>query len=351
MAAEARWLYLVIGASAIVAGCLDRRDQVAPEPDACTECHGSEMRAAPPRDLDGNSSPDAPGVGAHLVHLLRSPTHAPVACTECHLVPETIWSEGHLDSELPADLSFGDLARFGDRDPSYDPAAATCSDTYCHRAAPTTWTRPRSSEAACGSCHGVPPEPPHPAEADCSRCHGAVIDEARRLVAPDAHVDGIVDVATTCDTCHGGPTSGASFPDAAGAHQAHLTGGVRSRPLPCTECHVEPLRVGDPGHLDTSVGAEVVLGAIATRAGTDARWDRASRTCSGTWCHGPSDPAASVSPVWTADADPPACGSCHGLPPPGVGGNNPRCWECHSNLTQALEFRDRTRHVNGVINR
>ena len=114
---------LVAAASfALGPSCLERQHQ--PPDDStqtrCATCHGDPnrkgdylSRSAPPRDLLGASTPEYPGVGAHSIHLNPSATHGAIACDECHVVPERVDSPGHADSDRPAELVFGVVARTG----------------------------------------------------------------------------------------------------------------------------------------------------------------------------------------------------------------------------------------------
>ena len=79
------------------------------------------------------------------------------------------------------------------RTPAYASATRTCDKSYCHRSAEAVWSEPRNSENACGTCHGLPPAAPHPQSQNCSVCHGEVIDAARHFIAPERHVNGVVD--------------------------------------------------------------------------------------------------------------------------------------------------------------
>jgi predicted CxxxxCH...CXXCH cytochrome family protein len=190
---------LALAAAWAASGCLDRQSAAGADSNPCTECHGSDKRpgdaltqAAPPRDLEGRTATSAPGVGAHLIHLQASATHAEVACDECHLVPESTYSEGHIDTRLPAEVHFGTLARQGDRVPEYQGATHSCVGTYCHAAAQPNWIEPRDSTTTCGTCHGLPPPDPHPQVRDCSACHTNVTP-THEIVDPARHVDGTVD--------------------------------------------------------------------------------------------------------------------------------------------------------------
>ena len=353
--------------SGLAAGCLERRDEPEASDNSCTSCHGSDERessrvsqAAPPADIDGNTSSRERGVGAHQHHLTASDTHAPVACDECHVVPEETFSEGHVDSDPPAEITFGELARTGGRSPSYSARGQSCSDTYCHRDSDPNWTGPRNSEDACGSCHGLPPPLPHAQSERCFECHADVVDEEMAFIAPELHVNGTVEAAGGCNTCHGSDDSPAPPRDllgnteatspGVGAHQAHLVDRGITRPLACEECHVVPARSDDAGHLDDSPGAEVVFSGVATAGNTTPSYDYDAGTCSGSWCHGPSAPADSVSPEWTAALGGLGCTDCHGLPPPAPHPQNHDCEACHGEVIEAgLQFVAPDRHVNGAV--
>jgi hypothetical protein len=69
-------------------------------PEACNTCHGSRKNAAPPEDLSGHISQTALGVGAHQRHM-----DANIACSKCHLVPETVQDSGHIDSTPHAEVT------------------------------------------------------------------------------------------------------------------------------------------------------------------------------------------------------------------------------------------------------
>ncbi len=348
----------VLGAAAmgtLAPSCLERRD----EPDAsdadrrCASCHGDParegdylVRAAPPRDLLGASDPHYPGVGAHQIHLSAGRTHGAVACSECHVVPESVAAPGHADDARPAEIVFGPLATASDHQPNYDVAKRTCDGSYCHRDADAVWSEPRSSEEACGSCHGLPPALPHPQSERCDACHGDVIDSAGDFVAPTRHVDGIVDFAAgSCSSCHG---SGDDPAPPTGAHQVHLSGGLYGRALGCAECHRVPEAVEEPTHAD-GLPAEVELGGVASAGDVVATWDPSSATCSA-WCHAPTLSAPHPSPAWT-DATPLSCSSCHGSPPPAPHPQIADCAHCHGEVVGAdnASIVDRARHVDGIV--
>jgi predicted CxxxxCH...CXXCH cytochrome family protein len=364
------WVSLAFAAGSALLGssCLDRRDTfTSGEVTRCATCHGDPsrpgdylLRAAPPHDTTLATDVSYPGVGAHQIHLLPSTTHAAIACDECHRVPRSVDEPGHADSARPAKLTFGALSRSQGRAPSYDSATRTCRDTYCHRSADAVWTSPRNSAKACGSCHGLPPKAPHPASNRCSACHGRVVDDARRIIAPELHVDGVVEYTpSSCTTCHGQgddpappvDTEGheaSSFPGV-GAHQAHLATNALGRPLACEECHVVPSMVDSPGHVDGTV--QVVLSSIATSGGhTGARFDPATQTCADSWCHGAASAGHAASPAWTSTLAL-GCDSCHDSPPPAPHPHMTECAKCHGAVVAAdgTSIKDPSRHVDGIV--
>lgn len=348
-------------------GCLSVREQAYEEDETqrCTKCHGDPSRegdfllkSAPPGDLSGSTDASYPGVGAHMIHLLPSETHGAVRCTECHEVPSAAETPGHADDELPAEIVFGSLATTGDLTPNYNSLARSCSDTWCHGEAEVSWTNPRSTEEACGSCHGLPPALPHPQVEDCSQCHGDVIDEEGLFIAPELHIDGTIQVESlACSSCHGSEHSAAPPPDVegntepeapgVGAHMAHLK-AERSRPLACEECHVLPPDSSPLSHVN-GTRAEVVLRGVGLAHNSDASWDPEEASCSATWCHAPGRAESSPGPIWT-DAGALGCDSCHGLPPKAPHPPVEQCEFCHADVvSEGLTITTPALHVNGIV--
>lgn len=170
---------------------LDGVTDVGRAPGGCSGCHGTADSPAPPRDLAGNVFTTAIGVGAHQAHLRASSgISAPVACAACHQVPADVLAPGHLDGVGPAEV----VAALG-----WERGGATCATAWCHGDAAPRWTA--TGEAACGTCHGVPPgSAPHTAGmslTDCHTCHPSTIDALGGVIGgPDStHVDGAIDVA------------------------------------------------------------------------------------------------------------------------------------------------------------
>ncbi|MBN2358473.1 MAG: CxxxxCH/CxxCH domain-containing protein [Deltaproteobacteria bacterium] len=170
----------------------------------CTRCHGSSEGPAPPVDLQGNSETSAIGVGAHQSHLRAGQYRQAIACGECHLVPAALVARGHVDGLGPAEVRFGTdaLARADGATPTWQREGSTpnCSDVYCHGATlggglitEPVWTRVDGSQVGCGTCHGLPPPPPHPDDGDCAQCHSRTVSSDGTIdVAGGAHIDGTV---------------------------------------------------------------------------------------------------------------------------------------------------------------
>ena len=193
-------------------------------PENCTTCHGG-INEAPPRDLSGNILTTARGVGAHQVHLLGSSLASPLLCSECHNVPTSVYQAGHIGSTGHAEIHFngplGTLTTAGGvfvPAPSYDAATGKCNNTFCHGnwrlQDPTatwkdtyytdtamaganyspSWTG-GSPEAACGSCHGLPPAGHAPYTIKtCVVCHSEVVDGNGNIIDKTKHMNGKVNV-------------------------------------------------------------------------------------------------------------------------------------------------------------
>jgi predicted CxxxxCH...CXXCH cytochrome family protein len=197
-------------------------------PENCSTCHGSQGNNAPPQDLEGNTSINERGVGAHQVHYKGNSEGRTLQCIECHLLPGAVYVPGHIDSELPAEVFMNDsrantttnddsLQFIFSIDPNqpryipnpvYNPTDLTCSNTYCHGYFKNgnidnkpVWTNPATS--ACGTCHGNGTSPlpkiesqggSHPDEDDCSDCHSGVVDENLNIINPSKHIDGLLNL-------------------------------------------------------------------------------------------------------------------------------------------------------------
>jgi predicted CxxxxCH...CXXCH cytochrome family protein len=338
----------------------------------CDGCHGEDGQAAPPRDLDGRVETTALGVGAHRVHLTGSSLRGPVPCASCHAVPASVVAAGHLDETPEPEVRFGGLARADGAAPTWNRATATCTGVYCHgatrpggRDTTPVWTLVDGTQVTCGACHGAPPPPPHVASDDCALCHPRTVRRDGSInLAGNAHINGQVEISIpACGGCHGTPDEPAPPPaldgaidpadPAVGAHATHLTGGLVSGPIACTECHVVPAQVAAVGHLDAVDGAEVTFGRLATTGGLAPRYTPATGRCDTVYCHGADlTGGTNVRLVWNVvDGTQAACGTCHGAPPPPPHSASDQCFRCHPGTVLGNGEIDLQGglHVNGVV--
>lgn len=212
--------------------CLTCHNQSA-GPENCTTCHGSSNNAAPPKDIDRNSSRAARGVGAHQRHFLGGSISDGMACSDCHTVPPSVYSLGHVDSPLPAEVPMNGFipltvtnetttVNWASSLPVFTPSPThstvdlSCSNTYCHgyfKNGNTTfapiWNDTTAAQAACGTCHGDVTKPTlaaralpkttaqggtHPNNTACSNCHGAVVDANLNIIDKIKHINGKLNV-------------------------------------------------------------------------------------------------------------------------------------------------------------
>jgi len=316
----------------------------------CSTCHGDETTPAPPKSATGETSTSARGVGAHRNHLDPNPTwHQPIKCTECHVVPETTDAPGHIDGDGVAEVLFSGRAVTGGVSPDWN--GTTCTNVYCHGATLTggvltepTWTTVDGSQDACGNCHGAPPPDPHPQDTNCGSCHPTIQPGTNHFLDPDSHINGVVDLKPeqqSCDSCHGGggisapPTDLAghterTFPGV-GAHRQHIGTSQNYRELACSQCHVVPNSVDDPGHIDGDNKAEVTFDSFNPQASYDA----ATETCSNLYCHG--NGWSRLGSMKFTDQVSLGCNGCHASSLQGSGDMSGRH---HTHLDENMSCRD-----------
>ena len=342
----------------------------------CDSCHGAGGNSAPPLDTTHGTTTDLRGVGAHRNHLDQSTWHKQVTCDACHKVPASVEAIGHIDSPLPAEGIFGNIAGS-----TATLNGTTCSNNYCHGATLTegggpaggtatkpVWTVVNGSQSQCGSCHGLPPPAPHPVDSDCGKCHNTMTAGGGMVITdPSRHIDGNVDVNTDqpCNACHGSTTSNAPPKDTlgnaatttrgVGAHQSHLNPTTLNfKAIACTDYHLVPATVSSVGHIDTPLPAEVIFSG---RAGTSPTWNGAQ--CANNYCHGATLTDGSTgaggtatSPIWNkVDGSQQQCSSCHGYPPPTPHPQNSDCGQCHADVKVGANttFLDASKHIDGNL--
>jgi predicted CxxxxCH...CXXCH cytochrome family protein len=198
----------------------------------CTYCHGgaSNETGAPPSDLVRAKPPSELSFLAHDAHVVGT-LHAPYACSQCHVQPADVLSEGHAFDATPGRVEVTFSAGLSP-DAAYD-GNGGCSNLYCHGDRRVNGSVEHSAAATeCNSCHAFDDARKlsgrHDAHVNggllgflfdkvaCSECHSAVIDLEGEIIGPDLHVNGQVDLSvaaqgitydgTRCNgTCHGAP--------------------------------------------------------------------------------------------------------------------------------------------------
>jgi predicted CxxxxCH...CXXCH cytochrome family protein len=343
--------------------------------------------ASPPYGSRGETDPTSRSVGQHEAHVSRGDGIAlPNKCRYCHAVPAT-GANDHANGA--SEVTFDSLATMDGATPDFDATTATCTNTYCHGATlgrggtdhSPSWTNP--IEVTCTSCHGSPPPAPHPQDSSCLRCHpGYTATTVRKWT----HVNGISDFPTGCNSCHDTPPSSGEHYEhlherisCSKCHAGYtattenpalhrnarqdvtLSGWNASRRTcsnischgseywgrtgeaarqSCNQCHGVPPRSGEheehseyscsrchgSGFTTTTTNGTLHMNGVSDVPFTF--YDRTSRTCSGTSCHG-SESWGSPRPVT------PLCGNCHGFPPRLPHPQQSACQTCHPSMSSA----------------
>jgi predicted CxxxxCH...CXXCH cytochrome family protein len=178
-------------------------------PEACNTCHGTNLNAAPPKDVSGNTSTSIVTVGAHQVHLYGNSISTGIQCSECHVIPTKYDDPGHIDNLNTLKVHFtGSLSNTITK--GRNSASMTvnfingrqdieCANTYCHgnfsngNNYTPKWTQ-GSNEIACGSCHSLAPKLPHPQVMACFACHEEVVDSRMNIIDKSKHINGKLEV-------------------------------------------------------------------------------------------------------------------------------------------------------------
>jgi predicted CxxxxCH...CXXCH cytochrome family protein len=215
--------------------------------------------------------------------------------------------------------------------------------------------------------------------ASCQGCHGANLDGVGGSATTSCTTCHGATWQSNCTFCHGGTASTSGAPpkgtwgfrtDLAriGAHTKHLTAGAISGAVPCATCHVVPANATSTDHMNGSA-ATVTWSGIAATGGATPAWNRATLTCSSTYCHGgysgtfvydfwgPAQVAyagSNATPKWTDG--PMTCTSCHANPPqngnwhaPSHGGGS-NCDLCHPHVNSTgTAILNPALHINGVV--
>jgi predicted CxxxxCH...CXXCH cytochrome family protein len=163
--------------------------------EVCGDCHGGPDVGGPPPDTFGLTDPALITVGAHAQHFSGGGFTRSIPCTECHRMPVEVLDRGHCDSEMPAEVRFGELAASDGMYPYWDRVEGSCATVYCHgatleggRSRSPQWTT--GGPMTCGGCHDVDTYHGQPY---CSDCHESVTAD-KEIIAPELHINGRCDL-------------------------------------------------------------------------------------------------------------------------------------------------------------
>lgn len=315
---------------------------------ACVTCHGGPGRLLGPRDpcfFPADATNDA-----HAAHAAPGPSSAAgLDCAACHPRPALGDLAGaHTDGHVEVWFDTAVAGREARLDATTRRCTGTCHDRGGSQPTPTWGSG--GAPLDCNACHTSPPAAHY--GGPCSSCHREANATGTALVAPRLHVNGKVDLGDgsgTCGACHG---SGGSPWPSTGAHAAHAS-PVSAAPVACETCHAVP--GPNDAHPLRAGSASVRLAGLATRGGTPASYDAATKSCAATYCHDGAG-ATVRAPRWSDGAAARACGSCHSTPPPAPHTQSTTCGAagCHEAVTTgalAISVAGRAVHVNGVVDR
>jgi len=354
----------------------------------CDKCHGSAASAAGGtfKATSGATLATDTKVGAHVAHLAS--THnitSDIACNQCHAVPADVNSVGHIDTALPAELTWGALAtKGGVVTPGY--AGGSCSTTYCHGTGikngwpgatgltptwnDTTYLAGATAAERCSKCHGYPPAGGHPASTNCHLCHTNVNATNDGFIDVSFHVNGIVEGgADNCIDCHSslsathakhadpatvlaGKTLSAGDYGQAWFYGVSYVNGVPK--YACGYCHpsTAATHMNGTNNLNLDPADTGATGTVkAKNAATESftQTPGVSVTCSSVYCHsnGFTPYAYKTTPDWfggTFAGD--GCAACHGNSP-NSGGNTGS--PAHGAHVVGIHYKDVFSGVNGKV--
>jgi len=195
-----------------------------------------DASGAPPADIAGNEGTEHRGVGAHQVHLAGGSYSVGFPCRTCHVVPDSLYAAGHIDSTEHAEVTFGGLAVQDGATPEWN--GSSCQNVYCHgnfefgqRQNAPVWTQVNGTQAQCGSCHALPPTGGHPASEVCQLCHSTIVGSDQQIIDKAGHVNGGAALGAP------GDHDSERFPINSGHHQGAWQG--------CSACHLNPANFED----------------------------------------------------------------------------------------------------------
>ena len=281
----------------------------------CRQCHKIGSTA-------GNPENNSPFSGLHAAHLSTTVGGA-ILCTDCHTMANG--KAGALNHykflntpqmEGPA----GDTVAPNGSAANYVAANQTCGTFTCHTIVHVnfSWSGGVSHPVPFTGANHISVTSSN-FSSNCGTCHSETGPAAKTgPTCTVCHQAGSPLTSHNCTSCHGDPSSGATYPNVAGKHAVH---GALPGVGVCNPCH-NGLDTGTLEHynranarsgkdaLRVPPGDIAFLATYRAKSGP-ASFNAANRTCSNVICHG-----GQATPDWqTAAANaidvPNACLSCH----------------------------------------
>jgi len=375
----------------------------------CTACHGGQGPAAFTSGTDPNlaAAPPAPPpnkpqavIGAHQAHVNPNPAASPPplsfprSCDECHHPVPTDSAHSAGGAAFPT-VSFNgialgpsvttDGANLSSTPPVWngvDSGTAittpTCSAVYCHgsfrwfgdgasgadvkgNAFAPDWTM-GSSQAACGTCHDLPPQGhiqnafigTSPSPMVCNGCHPGTVDASGNIIVDaqtgaSKHINGEID-----EGAHTDPNWYVATDPNGGDHGFQAVQAANGLQY-CEQCHTgftSPLfPANDPGTSCNDCHGNLLTGAATSNWQQNCVFCHGDKTQILTWA---APATTTIGPLWAAVAPPVGPLAETGTTTTAVGAHqqhvgalnvlsNPfACTECHTSTLPT----DVT-HVNG----
>ncbi|MEE8336270.1 MAG: CxxxxCH/CxxCH domain-containing protein [Candidatus Neomarinimicrobiota bacterium] len=152
--------------------------------ESCNTCHGilsdSTFKSLWPHR--GETIQEKTSQETHSKHILGlNNFRDPLDCSECHLVPDSLFAPDHIiENDFTAEINFDSLAAGESTGPTWDASGKTCSNIYCHgnftqgNNQPVNWLNP--VDMNCNFCHDSPPVDHNTNLTNCSMCHSSVVN-------------------------------------------------------------------------------------------------------------------------------------------------------------------------------
>ncbi|NVN98377.1 MAG: CxxxxCH/CxxCH domain-containing protein [Geobacteraceae bacterium] len=301
--------------------------------------------------------------GSHRAHVSRGYTYN---CNTCHNGAGSATAL-HADGKVQVSMASGTYSQAGKN--AGAAAFGSCATVSCHASTTPTWGS--TLAANCLGCHGDKTSATlsgahnkHMNDAtfggsfNCIDCHGSVVSSNTVLSNKALHTNGLINYSgalsgkyagvspVTCATqyCHSNGKGTAAAPPAwtgsftAGTtcYKCHGTSGTTGAPdnstpnshpkhaplaTDCWKCHFKTasktagqLATGTVDHLDKNIDARLAVPFVGL-TNYSGSYSSAAKTCSATYCHGGTNPAAT--PAWGTAAST-NCNSCHVTKPTGL---------------------------------